>query len=117
MEHGPVDLAGGEIGITVEVLVNEALVVAEIEVGLGAVLGDVDLAVLIRAHCARIDVYIRVKLLRCDLQPASFEKSAKRGGGYTLAKAGNNTAGDEYVFCHVDHPPQLKSRRKRRQCR
>ena len=36
-----------------------ALVVAEIEIGLGAVVGDVDLAVLIGAHRARIDVEVR----------------------------------------------------------
>ena len=35
---------------------GEALVVAEVEVGLGAVVGDEDLAVLERAHRARIDV-------------------------------------------------------------
>ena len=33
--------------------VREALVVAQIEVGLGAVVGDEDLAVLERAHGAR----------------------------------------------------------------
>ena len=46
VQHVPVDLAGGEVGELVEVLVDEALVVAEVEVGLRAVLGDEDLAVL-----------------------------------------------------------------------
>ena len=54
-----VDLAGREVAHAVRARVHEPLVVAEIEVGLGAVVGDVDLAVLKRAHRARIDVDVR----------------------------------------------------------
>jgi hypothetical protein len=43
---------------------GEALVVAEIEIGLRAVVGHEDLAVLIRAHRARIDVEIGVELAK-----------------------------------------------------
>ncbi len=46
-----------------ETLVDEALVVAQVEVGLGAVVGDEHLAVLERTHGARIDVQIGVELL------------------------------------------------------
>ena len=53
-----------------EVLVDEALVVADVEVGLGAVLGHEDLAVLERAHRARVDVQVRVELLRRDGEAA-----------------------------------------------
>ena len=42
--------------------VGEALVVAEVEVGLGAVVGHEDLAVLVRAHRAGIHVDVRVEL-------------------------------------------------------
>ena len=48
-----VDAAGGHVGVALDELVEEALVVAQVEVGLGAVLGDEDLAVLERAHRAR----------------------------------------------------------------
>ena len=41
---------------------GEALVMAQIQVGLGPVVGDVDLAVLVGAHGARIDVEIGVEL-------------------------------------------------------
>jgi hypothetical protein len=53
-----VDEAGGEVGLAGEVLVDEALVVAEVEVGLLAVLGHEDLAVLEGAHGARVDVEV-----------------------------------------------------------
>ena len=48
-----VDAAGGDVRRARRVRVREALVVAEVEVGLGAVLGDEDLAVLVRRHRAR----------------------------------------------------------------
>ena len=51
--------AGAVARVARQVLVDEALVVAEVEVGLGTVLGDEHLAVLERAHRARIDVEVR----------------------------------------------------------
>ena len=42
---------------------------AQVEVGLGAVVGDVDLAVLERAHRARVDVDVRVELDVGDSRP------------------------------------------------
>jgi hypothetical protein len=58
--------------------------VAEIEVGLRAVLGDEDLAVLVRRHRARIDVDVRVELLQADRQAAGDEQPADGGGGDAL---------------------------------
>ena len=49
-DHAVPDGAGRVVRGAREVLVDEALVVADVEVGLGAVLGDEDLAVLERAH-------------------------------------------------------------------
>ena len=45
-----------------QVDVDEALVVAQVEVGFGAVLGDKDLAMLIGGHGARVDVEVRIQL-------------------------------------------------------
>ena len=67
-------------------LVGEALVVAEVEVGLGAVVGDVDLAVLVGAHRAGVDVDVRVELLQRDLVAVAFEQRADRGRGQALAE-------------------------------
>jgi hypothetical protein len=68
-----------------EVLVDEALVVADVEIGLGAVLGDEDLPVLERAHRPRVDVDVRVELLDLHLQAARLQQPAERGGGDPLA--------------------------------
>ena len=63
LDHRHVDLAGGLVAVARRGHVREPLVVAQVEVGLGAVVGHVDLAVLIRAHRARIDVDVRIELL------------------------------------------------------
>ena len=60
VQHIPVDLAGGQVGVFVQILVNEPLVVAQIQIRLRPVLGDVDLPVLIGAHGARVYVDIGV---------------------------------------------------------
>ena len=73
LDDGVVDAAGGHVGVALHELVDEALVVAQVEVGLGAVLGDEDLPVLEGAHGARVDVDVGVELLVGDLQAARLE--------------------------------------------
>ena len=99
-----VDLAGGDVGRLVEVDVEESLVVADVEVGLGAVVGDEDLAVLERVHRARIDVQIRVELLHDDPQSARGEQIAQARRGEALAQRGNDTPGHEDVLGNVQFP-------------
>ena len=57
---------------------GEALVMAEIEVGLGAVVGDEHLAVLIGAHGSRIDIEIGVELAKTHAEPAGLQQRAER---------------------------------------
>jgi len=47
---------------------------AEVEIGLRAVVGDVHLAVLKRRHGAGIDVDVRVEFLDRDPQPALHQQ-------------------------------------------
>ena len=75
-DHLRVDLAGRDVGGLRQVDVEEALVVPDVEVCLGAVVRDEDLAVLERVHGARIDVQIRVELLHHDAEPAGREEVA-----------------------------------------
>ena len=85
-DHRRIDLAGRDVARLAQRDVDETLVVAEVEIGLGAVIGDEHLAVLIRRHRARIDVEIRVELLHADMQAARLEDRADRGGGDSLAE-------------------------------
>ena len=72
-DHGGVDAPSGDVGGLREVDVNEALVVTKVKVGLCAVIGDIDLAVLVRRHGARIHIEIRIELDHRDAQSARFQ--------------------------------------------
>ena len=97
-QHRLPDRAGAVARVPRHVLVDEALVVADVEVGLGAVLGDEDLAVLERAHRARVDVQVRVELLRLHPQAARLQQPAERGGDDPLPERGDDAARDEDVL-------------------
>ena len=68
-----VDLAGREVVALAHPHVGEALVVAEVEVGLGAVVGHEHLAVLERRHRAGIDVDVRIELEMGDADAAGSQ--------------------------------------------
>ena len=57
---------------------GEALVVTEVEIGLSAVVGDEDFAMLIGRHRSRIDVEIGIELAQTDLVAARLQQRAKR---------------------------------------
>jgi hypothetical protein len=97
-DHRRVHLPGGDVRGTGEVDVEEALVVADVEVGLRPVLGDEDLTVLERVHRARVDVQVRVELLHGDPQAACLEQRAETGCGQSLAERGGHPTGDEDVL-------------------
>jgi hypothetical protein len=101
LEHALVDLAGGEVVAALHPRGDEALVVAEVEVGLGAVVGDEDLAVLERAHRARVDVEVGVELDQGDLEAARLEDGRQRRRRDALAQRGHHTAGDEDELGHA----------------
>ena len=73
-DHGLVDLAACDVVEAGKTAAREALVVPQIEVGLGAIVEDIDLAVLEGAHRAGIDIQIRVEFLHEDAQPASLQQ-------------------------------------------
>src|SRR5207249_8710581 len=92
-----VHAAGGDVRALVEVLVGEPLVVAEVEVGLGAVVQHEHLAVLERVHRARVDVDVRIELLEGDAEAARLEEAAQGGGGGALPEHGGTSSGYEGV--------------------
>ena len=80
-----VDAAGGVVVVARKGRVGEALVVAEVEVGLSAVVGDEDLAVLEGRHGAGIDVEVGIELHQVDAQAAALKQAADGGRRETLA--------------------------------
>jgi hypothetical protein len=85
-DDGVVDPAGGDVRGPARVGVGEALVVAEVEIGLGAILGHEHLAVLIRRHGPGVHVDVRIELLQLHAQPPGDEQAADRRRGDPLAK-------------------------------
>jgi hypothetical protein len=77
-DDGGVDRTGGGVGVPAEGLVDEPLVVAEVEVGLAAIVGDEHLAVLERVHRARIDVEVRIELLHRDPEATALQQPTQR---------------------------------------
>ncbi len=84
-ENGFVDAAGGPVIVAGKLDVGEAFVVAEVEIGFRAIVGDEDFAVLIRAHRAGIHVQVRITFLDGDFEAATFEETADGRCCYALA--------------------------------
>ena len=79
---------------------GKALIMTKIEVGLRPVIGDIDFAVLIGRHRARINVEIGVKFPDSHGISASLQKRAEACRHQTFAKRGNHTAGNENISRH-----------------
>ena len=62
LQHAFVDLAGGEVIGPAHARFDETLVVAQVQIGFGAVLGDEHFTVLERRHGARIHVEVGIEL-------------------------------------------------------
>src|SRR5206468_9334192 len=77
-EHGLPDRTRTVGRVLRRVLVHEALVVADVEIGLGSVLRHEDLAVLERAHRSGVDVQVRVELLEPDAQAPRLQEPPER---------------------------------------
>jgi hypothetical protein len=78
--------------------VGEALVVPQVEVGLGAVVGDEDFAVLEGRHGPRIDVQVGIELLQVDLQPAALQQATQGGRRQALAQRRHHSTRHKDVF-------------------
>ncbi len=99
-DHLGVDAAGGGVVEVVGRHAGEALVVAQVQVGLGPVVGDVDLPVLVGAHRAGVDVQVGVQLAQPHGEAARLQQGAEGGGGNAFAEGGDHAAGDEHVPRH-----------------
>jgi len=95
-----VNLAGRQIRRASHVAVDEALVVAEVEVRLGSVLGHEHFAVLIGRHRPRVDVEVGIHLQRRDGETSRGEDAAKGSGGDAFAKRGSDPSGHEHKLRH-----------------
>ena len=85
-DHRVVDLAGRDVVVPGHLRAGEPLVVAQVQIRLAAVVGDEDLAVLVGAHRARVDVDVGIHLLERDAEAAGLEETADGRGRQPLAQ-------------------------------
>ena len=102
VQNVPVDFAGGQIGILVQILINETLVVSQIKIGFCAVLCNIYLTMLIGAHGAGVHVDIGVQFLRGYFQSASLQQASKGGSGNSFSQSGYHAACDKKKLRHRD---------------
>src|SRR5205807_3841792 len=100
--------AAGQIIALRELGMREALVVAQIEIGLRAIVGDEDFAVLEGTHGAGVNVQIRIELLAGDFQSAAFQQATDGCGCNPLTQRRDHAAGNEYILSHSLPPVELK---------
>ena len=66
VQHVPVHLSGGQVGILVQVFINEPLIMTKVQIGLGTIFRYIDFSMLIRTHGTRIHVDVRIQFLGSD---------------------------------------------------
>ena len=101
LQHRLVDSAGGEVVFPAHAGVDEAFVVAQVQVGFGAVVGHEHFAMLERRHGAGVDIDVGIELDQRDFEAPRLQNRSKGGRGDSLAQGGHHTAGDEDKFGHV----------------
>ena len=97
-EDGLVDLAACQVVRPRENAIREALVVSQIEIGLGPVGEHVDLSVLERVHRAGIHVEVGIELLKRHTQAPMFQKGPQGSTGQTLAERTDHTTRHENIL-------------------
>ncbi len=85
-QHVHVDATGGEVVVLGHGGADEPLVVTQVQVGLGAVMGDEHLAVLEGAHGAGIHVDVGIQLEHGDLQPSRFQNAPREAEAMPFPK-------------------------------
>ncbi len=95
-----IDAPGGDVVGLGGGTPGKALVMAEVEVGLGAVVGHEHFAVLVRRHRSGIEIEIGIELAKPDLVAAGLQQGAERRRSQTLSERRNHAAGDEDIPRH-----------------
>ena len=97
-DDGGVDAAGGDGRIAGQIDVHEPLVMAQIQVGLRAVVGDEDFAVLVRVHRPGIHIDVGIELGHGDAEAPVAQQAAQAGGRDAFADGRDDAAGDENIL-------------------
>ena len=81
IQYIPIYLTGGQVGEPVQILVDEALVMPQIQVRLRSVLRHKNLPVLIGAHGSGVYIDVGIQLLCSHLQPSRLQQTSEGSCG------------------------------------
>ena len=98
-----VDASGGDVVGLAGRHIQEALVVAQVQVGLGAILGHEALPVLVGIERARIHVDVRVQLLDGDREATRLQELGQAGTDDALTQGGGHPSGHENILGGARH--------------
>ena len=102
VEDDAVHLAGSDVVVAVQVVIEETLVGAQVHVALGPVFEDEDLAVAVGIDGAGVLVQIAVDLDLRYRESVVLEQVSEGSAEDALAHAGHDAAGDEDVLGAAD---------------
>ena len=74
IDNGIINFTGSNVVRLGHVNAKEALVMSQVQVGLGSVIRHVALAMLVRVQCSRVNVDVRIEFLNGDSQPSGLQK-------------------------------------------
>ena len=93
-----IDAPGGEVVLLAQGDGGVAFVMAQVQVGFGAVFGDEHLAVLEGVHGAGVHVDVRVQLLEGDPEAPGLQQRPDGRGRHPFAQGGQHPAGNKDDF-------------------
>ena len=96
--HVVIDASGGDVVFLGSRQVQETLVVAQIEIGFGTVVGHIHFPVFVGVHGAGIHIDVGIQFLYGDVESACDQKTAQRGANDPFAQGGGDSSGDKHVF-------------------
>jgi len=91
-DHAAVNASSRVIAVLIARYPGKPLVMAEVQIGLPSVFGDIHLSMLVRRHRSWIDIQIGVQFLHADAVSALLEQQANRGRRQTLTERRHDTA-------------------------
>jgi len=97
-DDGTINLPGGHTGGSGKIGIDEAFVMTQVEVSFSTILGNVDLAMLIRRHRTWIDIDVRVQFLNGDRDITTLQNLPYGCGSDTLPYRANYTTSYKYIL-------------------
>ncbi|GIW84132.1 MAG: hypothetical protein KatS3mg106_645 [Gemmataceae bacterium] len=107
-DDGQIDFPRGVVAIFVQGGVGESFIMAQVEVGFGSVVQDVNFPMLVGGHGAGIDVDVGVHLLHAHAQSPALEEHADGRRSQTFAQGADHAPRYENVFGHSPAFPLMK---------